>query len=98
MSTWNYRVLKKTDRESGETIYAIHEVYYNEAGKPEGCTENSVAPMGESLEELKERYRALYAALSKPVLIYDSLEEIDEQQESDAPLLYNIRKKHRERS
>jgi hypothetical protein len=78
MSTWNYRVLKKTDPATGETIYTIHEVYYDDAGKPETCTENSVAPMGESLAELKRDMDHYLLALSKPVLMYDSLKESEE--------------------
>jgi hypothetical protein len=77
MSTWNYRVLKTTDQKTGETIYAIHEVYYNDAGRPETCTENSVAPMGESLAELKRDMELYLLALSKPILEYDSLEEAE---------------------
>jgi hypothetical protein len=78
MSTWNYRVLKRTDQKSGEVIYAIHEVYYDEHGKPEGCTEENVAPMGESLAELQDDLDHYQQALKKPVLGYDSLEEVEE--------------------
>ena len=77
MSTWNYRVLKKTDLNTGETIYAIHEVYYDDAGKPDGCTENSVAPMGETLAELKRDMDHYLLALSKPVLAYEGLEDAE---------------------
>ena len=77
MSTWNYRVVKKTDPKTGETVYAIHEVYYDDAGKPDGCTKNSIAPMGESLAELKRDMEYYLLALSKPVLEYDSLEEAE---------------------
>jgi hypothetical protein len=77
MSTWNYRVLKKTDQKTGETTYAIHEVYYDDTGKPDGCTKNSVAPMGETLEELKRDMEHYRLALGKPVLAYDGLEETE---------------------
>lgn len=79
MSTWNYRVLERTDKNSGDTTYAIHEVYYNDEGKPDGCTENSVAPMGESLAELKADMDHYRQALEKPTLVYDSLEEADKR-------------------
>ena len=77
MSTWNYRVLERKDKKTGENPYAIHEVYYNEEGKPDGCTENAVAPMGESLEELNNDIVHYLRALKKPVLVYDSLEEAE---------------------
>ena len=79
MSTWNYRVLERKDKKTGEKTYAIHEVYYNENGNPDGCTKNSIAPMGESLEELKGDIEYYLRALKKPVLVYDSLEEAEEQ-------------------
>lgn len=75
MTTWNYRVLVRTDEKTKEKIYAIHEVYYDGVGHPDRCTENSVAPVGESLEELKEIVMKMYLrALQEPVLLYDSLE------------------------
>lgn len=77
MSTWNYRVLKKTDQKTGETIYAIHEVYYDDAGKPETCTENPVAPAGESLAELKRDMDHYLLALHKTVLEYSKLKETE---------------------
>jgi hypothetical protein len=85
MSTWNYRVLVRTDGKTGEKTFAIHEVYYDDAGKPDGCTENSVAPMGETLAELKRDMDHYRLALSKPVLEYESLEEVSEQPGTNAP-------------
>ncbi len=79
MSTWNYRVLERKDKKTGEKIYAIHEVYSNDEGQPDGCTENDVAPMGESLEELKDDIEYYLRALKMPVLVYDSLEEAEVQ-------------------
>ena len=36
MSHWDYRVVKKRDKESNAVVYRIHEVYYSEAGAIEG--------------------------------------------------------------
>jgi hypothetical protein len=52
---------------------------HDNQGKPEGCSEDSVAPLGESLVELKDDLDHYQQALKKPVLVYDSLEEAEEQ-------------------
>ena len=31
--TWNYRIMKRTCPETGETYYALNEVFYTEKGK-----------------------------------------------------------------
>jgi hypothetical protein len=79
MATWNYRVLERADKKSGDKTFAIHEVYYNDEDKPDGCTKNAVAPMGESLEELKDDMDHYRQALEKPILMYDSLEEVERE-------------------
>jgi hypothetical protein len=61
--TWNYRVFRE---ENGE--YVIREVFYREDGAISGCTENSVEPMGESLEELAADLAHFQRALTLPVL------------------------------
>ena len=77
--TWNYRVLQKTDEKTGEETYAIHEVYYHKTGKPEGCTEKATVPMGETPEELQDDMDHYLAALKNTILIYDDLQEAEEQ-------------------
>ena len=67
--TWNYRVLQRTDEKTGEKTYAIHEVYYDKTGKPEACTEDAVAPMGETPEELREDMEHYLVALKNPILV-----------------------------
>ena len=47
MSNWNYRIIEYID--GG---YGVHEVYYNEDGKPDGYTECAVTFGGEGLEEV----------------------------------------------
>lgn len=64
--TWNHRVIK-TEGE-WEDSYQIHEVYYNEAGRPKACTASSVKPYGESVEELEEECRRFVKACLQPVL------------------------------
>lgn len=67
--SWNYRVLRK-GYIGLEYTYAIHEVYYDENGKPVMCTENPVCPMGENPIELKEDLDRYRQALGKPILDY----------------------------
>ena len=80
--TWNHRVVHRlikrmpSERE-GEHWYAVHEVYYDESGKPEMTTVEAVAPGGETLDELRQELDRFQKALEHPVLEYDSF--TDEQ-------------------
>ncbi len=74
MSTWDHRVVRRNyEYGSGqsEEIFAIHEVYYNNAGEIESMTENPTIPIGNDLEELKKVLENFMTALSKPVIEYD---------------------------
>ena len=77
MSYWNHRVIKHTKTtvigvaEETETWHAIHEVFYDDAGHPNGYTENEVSPFGETLLELSEDIKRFADALSKPVLVHE---------------------------
>ena len=64
---WNYRVLRCEDK--GEPFYTVHEVYYDEAGKPDSWTEDPVGPHGESQADLLHGLRLFLAAWAKPILI-----------------------------
>jgi hypothetical protein len=68
MSTWNYRVLRKTHTDANAASYDIHEVYYREDGEIDGWTAESVRPYGEMMEELREDLRYLLHAFRRPVL------------------------------
>lgn len=61
---WNHRVVKRTDRASGETWYGIHECYYD----PVGWTEEPIAVVGESLDDLKWTLEKMMLALDSPVI------------------------------
>jgi hypothetical protein len=69
--SWNHRVLRRKEGE-GYT-YAIHEVYYDPDGNVAACTENPVAPYGESLDELIEDVESYRRALNLPVIDYDTV-------------------------
>jgi len=52
--SWNYRLCKQTvTTPSGEleTVFAIHEVYYEEDGQITAWTERPAYPMGETRDE-----------------------------------------------
>lgn len=48
MSYWNYRLVKYYHKAAG---YAIHEVYYDDDGKPTGMTVNPCSFVGDTPEE-----------------------------------------------
>ena len=80
--SWNHRVMRHAttshDGSKGE-FYQIHEVYYE--GEKVGYTTDSVAPFGETLEELKQDFERQQKAFDKPVLDY---EEGDGELRNDA--------------
>ncbi len=57
MSHWNYRVIRKHHVETDSVTYHVHEVYYREDDSMESWTQEPVAPMGETAEELREDTR-----------------------------------------
>lgn len=64
--SWNYRVLAHEYHD--ELFFAIHEVYYNEDGTPDGCTQNAIGVAGENPDGLKWTLNRMKEALKKPVL------------------------------
>jgi hypothetical protein len=66
MAKWNYRVLQK--RGDGEVFYQIHEVYYDEEGRPRAATVDPPGVHGDSLEDLEWSLEQMKLALTKPVL------------------------------
>lgn len=51
--SWSYRVIRKV-LEEGVEQFGIHEVYYNDRGIAESCTEEPVRPTSESLAGLRQ--------------------------------------------
>jgi hypothetical protein len=75
--TWNYRVVRV--EEEGYDRYQLYEVYYDDDGKLEGMTENSMHPYGESVEELQNDLEYMMEALRKPVLDMKDLNKYFEE-------------------
>jgi hypothetical protein len=57
MTYWDYRVIKRHQKESDTDTYQVHEVYYQEDGTIEGWTESPVQPLRETANELREDIR-----------------------------------------
>ncbi len=74
MTKWNYRVLQH--RQGEETWYALHEVHYDEDGKPRSYTESPSTFLGEAAEGPEGIAAALRTALkdaeAHPVLDAES--------------------------
>ena len=76
--TWNHRLVRRVihtpDPGIGvdpEVLFAIHEVYYDDNGKPENITAEPIAAAGETVEEVMTDLHRMLRACEKPVLEYD---------------------------
>ena len=66
---WNYRILAHKDVD--EMYFQIHEVYYDENGKPNSYTANSVSVGAESLDGIKSVLNKMKECANKPILLAD---------------------------
>lgn len=80
--TWNHRLMRRIDEVSGEEIYQIHEVFYEE-GEVKGWTENGIAPLGETKKKLKKELKRMLDSLDKPVLDYATGKPVKTEKEND---------------
>ena len=76
--TWNYRVVRRrgtlTPLEDWEAL-GIHEVYYDDAGKPTSVTVEPVAVLtdGTDVADVRAVLSQMELALAMPVLEYDEI-------------------------
>lgn len=63
---WNYRILQYEDGE-----YGLHEVYYDDEGRPEGCTEDALLGPYERPTDLLWDLENIKEALRKEIIRYD---------------------------
>lgn len=81
--SWNYRVLKITedpdylDLDEPIVVYGIHEVYYDENNDIVSMSENPMV-LSDNIEELKETLVKMINCCEKPVIDYNTGEEIQE--------------------
>lgn len=64
--TWNYRVFRNTTE--GMDSFEIHEVYYDESGRPHSYMESASQPFGDNVEELRAEIQYMLEALQHPIL------------------------------
>ena len=72
---WNYRRVRKTYPGKDIVSYFIVEAYYTD-GKVDMITVDEMGPWGENEAELLDDFEAMAEAFGKPVLDYDTREEI----------------------
>ncbi len=73
--SWNHRVMRHINPIHKKEMLQIHEVYYDEDGKPNGYTEDPVSVHGDDLEELGWVLDQMKVALSKPILNVEDFKE-----------------------
>ena len=78
--TWNYRVVHHLMDETD--YYGIHEVYYDDGGRPRHITEDPT-DMGwlESKADIALELHMMAKALDEPVLEYEDFHEADADEE-----------------
>lgn len=64
---WNHRLLAHQSP-NGEVYLHIHEVYYDENGKPNGYTEDPVSVGGETVREITWVLNRMKECRKKPIL------------------------------
>lgn len=80
---WNFRVViteYKSLKGEVELSFAIHEVYYDKIGRPNGVSTEPSYPRGETLEELESSLKLYRLALRQEPLCYNDLEGISSEQ------------------
>ncbi len=68
MTTWNYRVIRKTCADTREVTYQIHEVYYQADGSIDCWNHVAVEPLGTSEPALRNDIQSFLRAFRLPVL------------------------------
>ena len=75
--SWNYRVVHRRVTLPGTLgvmdEFAVHEVYYDEHGQPNGVTENPTYLAAESLEELNADRMLIGQACRRSILEWDDI-------------------------
>lgn len=63
---WNHRILAHED--NNDIFLQVHEVYYDNDGKPEGYTEKAVGVSGDSLKSITWTLNKMKECRKKPIL------------------------------
>lgn len=68
MTTWNYRVIRKTCAQTQDVTYQIYEVYYRTDGSVDCWSNIPVEPLGVSEPGLRNDIQSFLGAFRLPVL------------------------------
>lgn len=61
----------KRKNSQGQFDFGIHEVFYDDKGNVKGWTENSLTPVRDSEEDLKEEIELMMGAFEKETITYE---------------------------
>lgn len=75
--TWNYRVIRHMEPDGSEYL-AIHEVYYDAGGQPNGVTAEPADIGGESIEEMANVLVMMRKAIHAPIIPMQFFEKQEE--------------------
>jgi hypothetical protein len=64
--SWNYRMIRSED--GGGVCYAIHEVHYDKANKPNGWSEEPASPVSDERSGMLEVLAKMAEAIAQPTL------------------------------
>ena len=78
--SWNYRAVKTVTKiPLGDTdiSYGIHGVYYDDNGDIVNISESLAHPISDDLDGLKRNLERMMEACNKPIIDYNSGEELN---------------------
>ncbi len=84
--SWNYRVVEFADPVTGESWYAIHEVYYNEHGEPKSYADEPAVIASKGLnwaDSIRLALKNMGTSVTKPTLREIDFSEGSGRQEVD---------------
>jgi hypothetical protein len=70
MGHWNYRIMKRKN-DQGQFDFGLYEVFYDDRGKVISWTENSLTPVCDSEDNLKNELNVMMGAFEKQTLLYE---------------------------
>lgn len=65
---WNHRIM--AHEHEGEIYLEVHDVYYNDAGVPNACTDKGITVGADTMEGIQWVLEKIEECASKPILWY----------------------------
>lgn len=85
--SWSYRIVKKKNNDA--VWYGIHEVFYDDEGKPTMCTEDPITLEAESMKDFGWMLSQFKIATNQPWLNYKDFGQ-DKKSDSHYRLLGDL--------